>query len=86
MTARFHSPNCIESHQVTQALRDLQIAIRAHPSFCVFGVSTDAGLNRVFDTALELGAANTHSQGVQVQVFDWLDGFFRPGWSVAAWH
>lgn len=78
VATRFHSPNCIEGHKMTHALRDLQIAIRAHPCFGVFGIRPDAGLNRVFDTPLELGAANTHSQGVQIQVFDWLDGFFRP--------
>jgi hypothetical protein len=82
----FYSPDGIERYKVAQTLRNLQIAMRADPSFGVFGIGTNAGLNRVFDTAFELSAANAHSQSVQIQVFDWLDGFFRPGWSVAAGH
>ena len=66
MATRFYSPDGIERYKVAQALRNLQIAMRADPSFGVFGIGTNAGLNRVFDTALELSAANTHSQGVQV--------------------
>jgi hypothetical protein len=44
--------------------------MRANPGFAVLGIHAIGGLNGVFDSALEFGAARTDSNQVEVQL--WL--------------
>ena len=74
MASRFHSPNLIPGDQVTYALANLQVAVRANPGFTVVSIRTNAGLSRVFHTALNFGASKTESNCGQVNRL----GFFIP--------
>lgn len=59
MSASFNTANLIPGHHVTYALADLEVAVWAHPGFAVIRVRANAGLGRVFNTALYLGASQT---------------------------
>lgn len=72
MATCFYASNCIECHQVAEPLCNLQVAIWADPGFGVFCICANAGLNRVFDAPLKLGATDAHPQSVEVE---FLDGF-----------
>lgn len=57
MTAGFYAANLIPGNNVADSLADLQVAMRADPGFPIVGISTDAGLRGVFDSALNFAAA-----------------------------
>ena len=57
MTAGFYAANLIPRDNVADSLADLQVAMRADPGFAIVGISADAGLRGVFDSALDFTAA-----------------------------
>ena len=57
MAAGLYTADFIPGNNVTDALADPKVAMRADPGFAVICIRTDAGLGCVLDTALDLAAS-----------------------------
>lgn len=66
MSARVDAAHFIPGNDVTEALSDLEVAVRANPGFTVICVGTDAGLSRVFNSALYFTAAKPKSNCTEI--------------------
>jgi hypothetical protein len=61
MPASFYATNRIPSHDVTEALGNLYVAVRANPRLVVIGIGANACLRGVLNAALYFSAANAHA-------------------------
>jgi hypothetical protein len=59
VAARFYASNFIPGNDVTDALRDLQVAVWANPGLTVIGIRADACLGCVFNPALDFRTPKT---------------------------
>jgi hypothetical protein len=62
MTASFNTTHCVPGNYVADSLGDLQMAVRADPSFIFIGICSNAGLSRVGNASSGFFAAYAHSQ------------------------
>lgn len=66
MASGIYPADLIPGNNVTDALADLQVAMRAHPSLAVICVRADAGLGRVLDTSFGLAPTKAKPNRTQV--------------------
>jgi hypothetical protein len=62
----FYAPHLIPGNDVTQAFADLEVAMRANPSFAVISIRANTGLGGVLDSALHLAASKAKSNSAEV--------------------
>jgi hypothetical protein len=84
--AGFNTTNRIPGNYVTQALRNVEVAIWADPGFIFFGICANAGLNCVFNAALEFDVAHSHSHQREVEFFWFSPLRLSAFWAIWASH